>query len=95
MSEKNETTEVLEVLKTWAKANMISFLLGEDTSERTVEVRTVVDIVSKVRKAHDEAAKEQGNETVRAIRSDSGKTDTLTDEERKAKAEAKATELIG
>lgn len=94
----NEITnvEVLEsALKAWAKENMISFLLGEDTTERTDSVRMVVDIVSKVRKAHDEAAKSQGNPTIRGIRSDAGKTEALTDEQRKAKAEAKAAELIG
>lgn len=100
MSDKTETSgvtreEFLTELRMWAKANMIAFLLGEDTSEFTDDVRTVVDIVSKVRKAHDEAAKDQGNETVRAIRSDSGKTETLTEEQRKAKALAKAEELIG
>lgn len=89
--------EVLDLtaFEAWVKNTMVSLIVGEDTAPMFDTVSRVCNITAKLRAAFDEAAKSQGNATIRQARSDSGKTESLTDEQRKAKAEAKAAALLG
>ena len=95
----NETTEnsevVADTVKVWAKDIIVRCILDEDTNGMRDEVSAIFEHVSKVRVMFDNAAREQGNPTIRKQRSDTGKTDTLTADEKAEKAKAKALELIG
>lgn len=99
MTRKNETeTEVsaiVEAVKAWANPLIVGYLLGEDVTASTDDVRKVVEMIARVRETHDDAAKVQNAPTIRKVRNDSGVTAKVTDDERKAAAAAKAAALLG
>jgi hypothetical protein len=78
-----------KAIETWAKQQVISNLSGEDTADRFDEVKRVCDLIGKVRETFDDAAKAQGNDTIRKVRSDSGERGV------KLSAEERAAKLLG
>ena len=100
MTSKNEIIvldidrDIVEDIRVWGKALCVGYMLGENTAESTDDVRKVVDMIARLRETHDEAAKEQGNATVRKTRTDKGTAEVLTADELKAKAIAKAEALF-
>ena len=96
VKEISEEATASEVVRSWGKSVIVRCVLDENTSEFRDEVSEIFEMVTKVRVMFDNAAREQGNETIRKQRSDTGKvTSALSDEEKAAKALAKAEALIG
>lgn len=88
MATKEEvTSEVLAPqVEEWTNSLSVKFIMGEDTSSHTELLKKIVDMVGIVRKFHDEAAKEQGNPTIRGQKESAQKTVTAEDAAKKLAA---------
>lgn len=91
MAEKKEvevmtTAELLPIVEAWTNETAVYFVMGLDTTTQTDLIKEIVNMVGIVRKFHDEAAKEQGNPTIRGQKETTVKEVSAEDAAAKVKA---------